>query len=184
MRPLKHVYLRRLFIGVAALFLGLSITSRVCLADDAATLDSWHSAFQTVWQSDSCVQEFQSWKNYWGRVHSFYFGGNGYSGWFADSRVILARVTDTTAQPTVSTQLGSLGRRIGGEWAKEDGCRKVRTSSSGLHKLLEPGLPSLDGWVNQLKSAAMKDSGNGQSVQAAMNSISKQLDALGVAAAP
>ncbi len=114
-------------------------------------------------------------------MHSFYFGGNGYSGWFADSRVILARVTDTAVQPTVSTQLTSLGRRIGAEWSKEDGCRKIRTSSSGLHKLLEPGLPSLDGWINQLKSAAMKDSGNGQSVQAAMNSISKQLDALSIA---
>lgn len=182
MYPWKHVQLRRFLIGVATILLGFWITDRYGFADDAATLDSWQNAFHDVWQADSCAQEFQSWKNYWGRVHNFYFGGNGEAGWFADSQVMLSRVTDTAAQPTVSTQLTLLGRRIGGEWSKADGCRKIRTSSSGLHRLLEPGLPALDGWVNQLETAAKKDSGNGQSVQAAMQSISKQLDALGIAA--
>ena len=183
MRSWTHIPLRRFLIGVAAILLGLSITGRVCLADDAATLDSWQSVFQTTWQSDSCVQEFQSWKNYWGRVHTFYFGGSGYAGWFADSQTILSHVTDTAAQATVSTNLASLGRRIGGEWAKQDGCRKIRTTSKGFAKFLEPGLPALDGWENMLQTAAKKDSGNGQTVEAAMQSISKQLDALGVAAA-
>jgi hypothetical protein len=181
MYPRKPIHLRRYLIGVATILLGLWITGRYSFADDAATLDSWQNSFHDVWQADSCVQEFQSWKNYWGRVHTFYFGGSGYAGWFADSQVILSRVIDPAAQTTVSTQLTLLGRRVGGEWAKEDGCRKIRTSSSGLHRLLEPGLPALEGWENQLKAAAKKDSGNGQSVQAAMQSISKQLDALGIA---
>ncbi len=181
MRSCKHRYVRRFLIGVAALLLGLWITDRSCLADDAATLDSWQNSFHDTWQSDSCVQEFQSWKNYWGRVHTFYFGGNKEAGWFADSQIILSHVSDPGAQATVSTQLAALGRRVGGEWAKADGCRKIRTSSSGLNRLLEPGLPALEGWVNQLEGAAKADSGNGQSVQAAMQSISKNLDALGIA---
>jgi hypothetical protein len=184
MRSLKPTQLRRFLIGVAAVLLGLWITDTSCLADDAATLDSWQSGFQTVWQSDSCVQEFQSWKNYWGRVHTFYFGGDGFTGWFAYSQTILPHVTDPAAQATVSTDLTSLGRRVGGEWAKQDGCRKIRSRSAGLAKLLEPGLPALDGWENQLQVAAKKDSGNGQTVEAAAQSISKQLDALGIAAAP
>lgn len=181
MRSWTHNDLRRFLIGAAVILLGLWITNRYSLADDAATLDSWQTSFNTVWQADECVQEFQSWKNYWGRVHTFYFGGKGSDGWFAFSQTILPHVTDSAAQATVSTQLTLLGRRIGGEWAKEDGCRKVRSSSAGIHKLLEPGRPALADWENQLQTAAKKDSGNGQSVDAAMSSISKNLDALGIA---
>ncbi len=181
MYPRKHIHLRRFLVVVAAILLGLWVTGRSCFADDAATLDSWQDSFHDVWQADACVQEFQSWKNYWGRVHTFYFGGKGDAGWFADSQTMLSRVTDPGAQATVSTQLTLLGRRVGGEWAKEDGCRKIRTSSTGLNKLLEPGRPALADWENQLQTAAKKDSGNGQSVEAAMNSISHQLDVLGIA---
>lgn len=181
MRSWTHNDLRRFLVGVAAILLGLWITGARCYADDAATLDSWQTAFNTVWQADECVQEFQSWKNYWGRVHTFYFGGKGSDGWFAFSQTILSPVTDSAAQTTVSAQLTILGRRAGGEWAKAEGCRKIRTSSAGIHKLLEPGRPALADYENQLQIAAKKDSGNGQSVQAAINSISKNLDALGIA---
>ncbi len=182
MHPWKHIYLRRVLIGVAAILLGIWSTGRLCYADDAATLDSWQNVFQNVWQSDSCVQEFQSWKSYWGRVQAFYFGSKGYAGWFADSQTILSHVTDPSARSTVASDLTSLGQRVGGEWAKEDGCRKIRSGSSGLQKILEPGLPALSAWTNQLKAAATADSGNGQSVEAAIKSISHQLDALAIAA--
>ena len=181
MYPWKHIYLRRFLVVVTAILLGLWVTARSCFADDTATLNSWQDSFHGVWQADSCAQEFQSWTNYWGRVHTFYFGGKGDAGWFADSQTILSHVTDNAAQTSVSAQLTSLGRRVGGEWAKEDGCRKIRTSSTGFHKLLEPGRPALADWENLLQIAAKKDSGNGQSVEAAINSISHQLDVLGIA---
>jgi hypothetical protein len=149
-------------------------------ADDAATLDSWQSSFQTVWLSDSCVQEFQSWNKYWQRVHDFYFGGRGYDGWFAESTAILSHVTDADGHTAVDTQLTALGRRIGGEWAKADGCRKIRTSSSFMQRISEPDRPSLETWTKQLKAAANADSGNGQSVEAAIKSINAQLDAASV----
>lgn len=152
-----------------------------CLADDSATLDSWQSSFHDVWQADSCVQEFQSWNKYWGAVHAFYFGGKSYTGWFADTQKILPHVTDSTANTTVAAQLAALGRRAGGEWAKEDGCRKVRTRSTMMAKITEPDKPALLDWENQLLKAANADSGNGASIESAVKSINGQLDALGIA---
>jgi hypothetical protein len=181
MQPRTRVYCRRFLIAAAAMLLGLSITGRPCFADDAATLDSWQTIFNATWQSDSCAQEFQSWNNYWGRVRDFYFGGRGSAGWFAESQTILSHVTDPGARSAISGDLTSLGQRIGGEWAKADGCRKIRTGSSGLAKVLDPGKPALADFENRLNKAANGDSGNGQSIEATIKSISRLLDELGVA---
>lgn len=171
--------LRALFIALA-----ISMVARAsCLADDAATLDSWQSSFHDVWQADQCATEFESWGKYWGAVHAFYFGGDGSPGWFAVSQKALTHVTDTTANATVTAQLTSLGKRIGGEWAKGDGCRKVRTRTNMMAKLAEPGLPALLDLENQLAKAATADTGNGASTQAAIASINGQLDKLGIAQA-
>ena len=159
----------------------LLLTRAGCLADDAATLESWQSSFREVWQADQCASEFESWNKYWGQVHDFYFGGSGFTGWFADSQKLLTRVTDTTANATVAAQLTALGRRVGGEWAKGDGCRKVRTRTNWLSKATEPGKPALLDWESQLNKAATADTGNGASIEAAIKSINAQLDTLGVA---
>ena len=169
-------------VRVIAVVLSLWITAQaVCVADDAATLDAWQSSFRDVWLADTCVQEFQSWNKYWGAVHGFYFGEKGYDGWFALSKTWLAHVTDATANATVSADLTLLGRRAGGEWAKEDGCRKVRSRSTMMARLTEPDKPALFDWVTQLNKAATADAGSGQSIEAAIKSINKQLDALGIA---
>jgi hypothetical protein len=150
-------------------------------ADDAATLDSWQTSFQGVWQADQCASEFESWNKYWGQVHAFYFGGRGYVGWFAQSQQLLGHVTDAAANAAVAAQLAALGRRIGGEWAKGDGCRKVRTSSTWLERMSEPGRPALVTLETQLNKAAAADSGNGASIANAVKSINTVLDAAGVA---
>lgn len=149
-------------------------------ADDAATLASWQSSFQQVWLSDSCVQEFQSWNKYWQGVHDFYFGARGSDGWFAESTAILSHVTDADAHTAVDAQLTTLGRRIGGELAKPSGCRKIRTGSSFMQRIAEPDRPALETWNKRLKAAANADSGNGQSVEAAIKAINVQLDAASV----
>jgi hypothetical protein len=169
-------------LRVGVILLTLWSTALACYAaDDAAALDSWQNSFHDVWLADSCVQEFQSWKKYWGEVHVFYFGGNGYAGWFADSQKLLTHVTDPAAGTAVSAQLTLLGRRVGGEWAKDDGCRKIRTRSNFIQKISEPGKPALLDWEYQLNKAANADSGNGQSIEAAIKPINSQLDALGIA---
>jgi|GEM_PF-2548958 len=157
------------------------IARACCLADDAATLDSWKDSFHAVWQADSCESEWQSWNKYWGQVHAFYFGTRGYAGWFSDSQKILARVTDQSTSAAVAAQLTSLGRRIGGEWAKEDAWRKVRTSDTWMERATEGGKPALLTWQNQLDKAAAADSGNGALIEAAVKSIDSQLDTIGVA---
>jgi hypothetical protein len=159
----------------------LMVVARPVLgADDAATLESWQSSFQQVWLSDSCVQEFQSWNKYWQGVHDFYFGARGSDGWFAESEAILSHVTDTDAHAAVDAQLTTLGRRVAGELAKVDGCRKIRIGSSFMQRIANPDQPALTSWSKQLKAAANADSGNGQSVEAAIKSINGQLDALGI----
>lgn len=157
------------------------IARATCFADDAATLDSWKDSFHVVWQSDYCEGEWQSWNKYWGQVHAFYFGTRDYAGWFSNSQKILARVTDQSTNATVAAQLTSLGRRIGGEWAKQDYCRKVRTSDTWTERAMEGGKPALLDWQNQLDKAAAADSGNGATIQAAIKSIDSQLDSKGVA---
>lgn len=152
-----------------------------CFADDAATLDSWKDSFHAVWQVDQCEAEWQSWNKYWGQVHAFYFGAKGYAGWFPESQKILARVTDPTANAAVAAQLTPLGRRIGGEWAKQDSCRKVRTTDSWMERATEPTKPALIAWQNQLDKAAAADTGNGEAIEAAVKSINSQLDTIGVA---
>jgi hypothetical protein len=152
-----------------------------CLADDAATLDSWKDSFHGVWQADHCASEWQSWNKYWGQVHAFYFGTRGYAGWFTDSQKILVRVTDPSANAAVAAQLTSLGRRIGGEWAKQDDCRKVRTADTWMERATEADKPALLTWQNQLDKAAAADSGNGASIEAAVKSINTRLDSVGVA---
>jgi hypothetical protein len=172
----KPVFMAAIALVVLAIAVRPSLS-----ADDAATLDSWQSSFHDVWLADSCVQEFQSWNNYWQGVHVFYFGGRGYDGWFADSEAILSHVSDATAHATIDAQLTTLGRRVGGEWAKSDGCRKIRSSNTFMQKIAEPDRPALQAWSKQLKAAANADSGNGQSVEAAIKSINSQLDAVGIA---
>jgi hypothetical protein len=181
MQSWTQVYLKRLLVGGVAILAALSVTAQRCYADDAATLASWQGSFNGIWQADSCAQEFQSWNSYWARVHSFYFGSSGDPGWFSQSQTILTHVTDSAARSTVSSDLTTLGQRIGGEWAKADGCRKIRSGSSGLQKVLDPGKPALKDFENRLNKAANADSGNGQSIEATIKSISQLLDALGVA---
>jgi hypothetical protein len=157
------------------------IARACCLADDAATLDSWKDSFHTVWQTDQCEGEWQSWNKYWGQVHAFYFGVKGYAGWFSESQKILVRVTDPSTNAAVAAQLTSLGRRIGGEWAKQDTCRKVRTTDTWMERATEGGKPALVTWQGQLNKAAAADTGNGASIEAAVKSINSQLDTIGVA---
>jgi hypothetical protein len=152
-----------------------------CFADDAATLDSWKDSFHAVWQTDHCESEWQSWNKYWGQVQAFYLGTRGYAGWFSNSQKLLVHVTDPTANPAVTAQLTSLGRRVGGEWAKQDYCRKVRTSDTWMQRATEGGKPALLDWQNQLDKAAAADSGNGESIEAAVKSINAQLDTIGIA---
>ena len=157
------------------------IARACCLADDAATLDSWKDSFHGVWQADHCEGEWQSWNKYWGQVHEFYFGARGYAGWFSDSQKILVHVTDPSTSAAVAAQLTSLGRRIGAEWAKQDDCRKVRTSDTWMERATEGGKPALFAWQDQLNKAAAADSGDGASIEAAVKAINSQLDTIGVA---
>ena len=172
---------RALLRAMPVAFAVFLIARTCCLADDAATLDSWKDSFHTVWQADNCEGEWQSWNKYWGQVKAFYLGTRGYAGWFADSQKILGHVTDSTANAAVSAQLTSLGRRIGADWAKETSCRKVRTSDTWVERATEGGKPALLDWQNQLDKAAAADSGNGASIEAAIKAIDAQLDTAGVA---
>jgi hypothetical protein len=176
--PYRALKILRAVPIALAIFL---VARACCFADDAATLDSWKDSFHVVWQSDQCESEWQSWNKYWGQVHAFYFGTRGYAGWFANSQKLLTRVTDPTANVAVAVQLTSLGRRVGGEWAKQDDCRKVRTADSWMERATEGNKPALLTWQSQLDKAAATDSGNGESIEAAIKAINTQLDTIGVA---
>ena len=176
--PLRAPQVLRAVPIAFAIFL---VARACCLGDDAATLESWKDSFHAVWQTDHCESEWQSWNKYWGQVHAFYFGTRGYAGWFSNSQKLLVRVTDPGGNSAVTAQLVSLGRRVGGEWAKQDSCRKVRTSDTWMQRATEGGKPALLDWQNQLDKSAATDSGNGASIEGAIKAINSQLDTIGVA---
>jgi hypothetical protein len=179
--PYRAPQILRVIPVAFAIFL---VARACCLADDAATLDSWKDAFHAEWQADSCEGEWQSWNKYWGGVHAFYFGTREYAGWFSNSQKLLAHVTDPSANAAVAAQLTSLGHRVGGEWAKLPDCRKVRTSDTWTERATEGGKPALLDWQKQLDKAATADPGDGTSIEAAIKAINSQLDTIGVASEP
>jgi hypothetical protein len=146
-------------------------------ADNSTQLDSWKESFHKTWASDSCDVQKQSWTAYWGWVREFYFGKGPAKGWFAESTDLLSNVTTSTTKAALGAELELLGRRIGGEWAKDNGCRRIRTTT-GLMNLGEHGKPAIDNWGNELREAKARDSGDGKAIQQATDRIRDEVDLL------
>ena len=150
--------------------------TRVALAsNDTTQLDAWQADFRQVWSSDPCNVQRQSWDDYWGWVQKFYFGNGPWKGWFAYSADIASNVKSAATKTTLSKELTTLGRRVAGEWAKDNYCRKIRTTT-GIVNFNEAGKPAIEGWADALIKATSLDSGDGNSIQQALDQIQSQVN--------
>jgi hypothetical protein len=150
--------------------------TRVALAsNDTTQLDARQADFREVWSSDPCDVQRQSWNDYWGWVQKFYFGNGPWKGWFAYSADIVSNVKSAATKTTLSKELATLGRRVAGEWAKDNHCRKIRTTT-GIVNFSEAGKPAIEGWADALTKATSLDSGDGNLIQQAVDQIRSQVN--------
>jgi hypothetical protein len=166
----------RIFSAVAAwLTFALMLGVESAAVAQTTSADPFAARFRTVWSSDTCVQAHgQSWADYRGWLDRFYSGSDG---WTAASNAMTARITDASVRAADAKALESLGARVAGEWAKDNACRKIRTTT-GFFNADEDGKPALSTWRDALQAAAAQDSGDGASIGAAVNRIRRQVDLL------
>ena len=137
-------------------------------------VDPLAARFKSVWSSDQCVQQRQTWEDYRGWLVRFYSGSDG---WTATSNAINAKITDAAVRAENAKALADLGARVAGEWSKDNACRKIRTTT-GFFNAGERGKPALSTWRSELLSAADADSGDGTKIRAAVTKIRHEVDVL------
>ncbi|KPV49242.1 hypothetical protein SE17_33740 [Kouleothrix aurantiaca] len=142
--------------------------------DDAALVASWRPAFEALYARDAQNARRQPFEEYWRWVQTYLLeGGAGNPGWLAQRTTLLARVRDAEARARLAPQLEVLGRAIAGEWAKDSATRRI-------HSTFLQGRPNLMSWGRALETAARRDTGDGQAIEAAVRAIQAELDALRV----
>lgn len=163
--------------------ISLALSTRVAIAltlgvgssavAQTTNTDPLATRFRSVWAADQCVQQRgQTWDDYRGWLVSFYTDSNG---WTATSRAITAKIADAALREQTAKVLDVVGARVAGEWAKDNSCRKIRTTT-GFFNAGESGKPALSTWRSELLTAAAADSGDGASITAAVARIRREVD--------
>jgi hypothetical protein len=133
------------------------------------------ASFRGAWSADACVQQRrQSWDDYWYWVQRFY---NGKDGWNAQSEMLVAKIADPATRAKRAADLQALGLRVSAEWSKTNACRKIRTTT-GIFNMSERGKPALSTWGEELRAAAKRDNGDGTALGAAIDELTRRVDAL------
>ena len=139
----------------------------------AQIVEALKPQFQEVWLADKCVQRKQTWTSYWAWILVFYDGKSGMQGWLSLKDQLVSTIVDPSRKKQLAGELSELGERVGGEWAKDNSCRKIRTGSINI---FESGKPSLEDMASKLRSAAAADSGNGSSLQGGIDAVNTLVD--------
>jgi hypothetical protein len=123
------------------------------------------SHFRSEYNKDSKNKQRQSWDDYWDWVQKFYNGNTVFfqkvEGW----KVVcsqLVRGVQSSKRQVVESEVCSLGRSIAGEWAKDNGVRKI--DSDDVQK-----------WKERLESARKRDDGTGNALLEEVKTISEEI---------
>lgn len=119
------------------------------------------SEFVQQWRADAVNRSVQTQADYLLWVTRFYQGFNMVPGWLDMMTQVQARLP-TEQWPAVEPRLRALGRRIGGEWAKDNTVRKLNTRTAAVWRdaLLEAlAQDDLDAYLLRLEQdvAALLD---------------------------
>jgi hypothetical protein len=137
-----------------------------------ALVESWKPYFSAEYQRDQRNARRQTFDEYWGWVKTFLLvGGSGYPGWLAQTASALAGVRDAAASRQLSGRAAELGKQIAAEWSKESAFRKIFSNPF-------QGRPNLLDWGRRIQRAARAERGDGRALEAALESIERELGAL------
>jgi hypothetical protein len=132
-------------------------------------VDTWIDDFRKSYEDDARNAARQPFEEYWGWVKAFLVsGGAGQRGWLDQGEEVLRRVGDSSARDDLRRRVHALGRTIAAEWAKQSRHRRIHTT-------LLQGSPNLQDWGRRLDRAAAKETGDGVSIEQALDAIERDL---------
>ena len=98
-----------------------------------AVAKEWYSPreadFRPEYARYAANQAKESWKEYWYWVQTFYAGAIFTPGWTAQATATLQGVQSEKMRDELRADLNELGRRVAAEWSKDNGARKIDTTS-------------------------------------------------------
>jgi hypothetical protein len=167
--------LRRFAVMLVAFIFSWNLSGGCCaLADNglnSAQVAQWQPWFKQVWGADAACGQKENWDTYWDWVQRFFLGYMFNPGWFHDVNEVTLKITALNKRQNAQDELVNLGRKIAGEWAKPNTCRKISRNN-------------LQDWDNGMKAAVAHDSGNGDDIQTQIDSMGKIVDQLLAGASP
>lgn len=117
--------------------------------------------FRPRYEADRANQARQSWADYWGWVQTFYKGNFFQAGWTSRCEGLLQGIRSEETRKQLRSQLNRVGMEVAGEWAKDNGVRKIDTA-----KITDFG--------QRLEAARKKDGGSGRILLNEIESIQKE----------
>jgi len=144
----------------------------------ALFVESWKPELRAVYQQQDAAckarQPFEGKDSYWEWVKTFAIkGGARQKGWLDNTARILDKVDDQVIRNALERRLVELGKHIIGELAKDNKCRRIRTSP--MANPFERGKPSLAALAEQLLKAMKEDSGDGRAIEMALEEIEQEV---------
>jgi hypothetical protein len=132
-------------------------------------VESWKPYFVAEYRRDASNARRQAFDEYWGWVKTFLLvGGSGYQGWLAQTSTALAGVGDAAISRQLRGRAGELGKQIAAEWSKDSAFRKIFSNPF-------QGRPNLLEWGRKIQRAARDERGDGRALEAALESIEREL---------
>jgi hypothetical protein len=119
--------------------------------------------FRPIYDADTAVQKVQTWRDYWSWVNQFYKGNFLSSGWTKQCGRALAVVKAEATRDELRGMLNVVGRRIAGEWSKDNNLRKIDTAD-------------LQSIGRRFQDAAAKDDGSGKVLRALIEKIRGEVE--------
>jgi hypothetical protein len=117
--------------------------------------------FRPEYDRDRVNKRVQTWNQYWRWVAGFYKGNAFSEGWTKEVERTVATVNAPIRQELTKT-LNDVGKRIAGEWAKDNGVRKISTDD-------------LRRWRAALDTARGRKDKTGKTLKATLSEIQKEI---------
>lgn len=118
--------------------------------------------FRATYDLDVANRKAQTWEQYWGWIKVFYEGNFLASGWTKHMAQEVAAVTSTPAHAEIVARLNRVGRRVAGEWAKEDAVRRINSTD-------------LKRWNTAIGVAKAAEDGSGERLKAAIRTVEDEV---------
>lgn len=118
--------------------------------------------FTNLYTKDSLNKKIQTLDTYLDWVDSFYEGSFLFDGWTERTASLLKKVAGGENKAALRKELNSLGKIIGGEWARDNSIRKIDTDDIKI-------------WGKKLIAARDVDNGDGSKILEMLSQIKLEI---------